>query len=310
MDKMDSDNKDQAQKKQKNSKKELFKNFDILKNNIISLRNELNKINKDKEMWFDKKEIFSNSFKEKIKSIRENKSKRDDLTKKVKELKGKRYSLNDETRKKISEFKNLSNEKNKLISKSKIKNPQLIKGEIDKVEIKLETEAMSFDKEKKLYKNLKVLKKSLGETSQILNLFDIIKILNKEINESKKNTENIHNEIQVTAKQSQEMHESILKNSKEIDELKPKEREAFRNFINYRKKFIGINNNLKKKLREMSTIREKINKFELEEEEKKKLKDSILIKSKEHEFEEKIRTGKKLTTDDFLAFQDIIKNKK
>jgi len=308
MDKMDSDNKDQAQE-QKNSKKELFRNFDILKNNIISLRNELNKIDKDKEYWFSKKESISKNIKEKINTIKENKSKRDSLTKKVKELKEKRNSLNEETRKKISEFKNLSNEKNKLVSKSKIKNPQLIKGEIDKIEVKLETEAMSFDKEKKLYKNLKVLKKSLGEASQITNLFDNIKKLNKEINESKINTENVHNEIQEKAKQSQTSHESILKNSKDVDELKPKEREAFKNFTIHKKKFTEVNNNLKDKLKDMSTIREKINKFELEEEEKRKLKGSILIKSKEQEFEEKIKTGKKLTTDDFLAFQDTLKNR-
>jgi uncharacterized coiled-coil DUF342 family protein len=35
----------------------------------------------------------------------------------------------------------------------------------------------------------------------------------------------------------------------------------------------------------------------------------MLIKSKEQEIEEKIKTGKKLTTDDFLAFQEIIKDK-
>ena len=60
----------------------------------------------------------------------------------------------------------------------------------------------------------------------------------------------------------------------------------------------------------MNDIREKINKFKLEEEEKRKLKETMLIKSKEQEMEEKIKDGKKLTTDDFLAFQEIIKSKK
>ena len=255
--KMDSDNKDPRQTV--HSKKELFKNFDILKNDIISLRNNLNKINKEKESWFGKKDVFSRNIKIKINIIKENKSKRDNLTKKVKEFKDKRNSLNEETRKKISEFKKLSSEKNKLISKSKIKNPQLIKGEIDKIEIKLETEVMPFEKDKKLSKDLKVLKKSLDEASQIIKLLDIIKKLNKETNESKKNTENVHNELQETAKQSQASHESILKNSKEIDELKPKEQESFKNFINSRKKFTEINNDLKEKLKVMSNLRGKIN---------------------------------------------------
>jgi len=304
---MESDNKN---KLQKTTKKELFKILDQLRNEIIPLRKELNKIDKDKEYWFRKKESFSKNIKEKINTIKENKTKRDNLTKKVKELKEKRNSLNSETRKKISEFKKLNSEKKSLISKSKIKNPQLIKGEIDKIEVKLETEAMPFDKEKKLSKDLKVFKKSLAEATELIITLDKMKKLNYKINESKKNTENVHNEIQETAKSSQTSHESILKNSKEIDELKPKEREAFKNFIKLKKKFTHINNKLKEKLSEMNNIREKINKFELEEEEKRKLKESMLIKSKEQEFEEKIKTGKKITTEDFLMFQDVIKDKK
>ena len=35
----------------------------------------------------------------------------------------------------------------------------------------------------------------------------------------------------------------------------------------------------------------------------------MLIKSKESEIEEKIKTIKKLTTEDFLVFQEAIKNK-
>ena len=64
---MDSDNKDHIQKW--HSKKELFKNLDKLKNNIISLMNELNKINKEKELWFGKKDAFSKSIKRKINKI-------------------------------------------------------------------------------------------------------------------------------------------------------------------------------------------------------------------------------------------------
>ena len=73
---------------------------------------------------------------------------------------------------------------------------------------------------------------------------------------------------------------------------------------------ILINTGLEKNLGEIGGVMEKINKFKLEEDEKKKLEESMLIKSKEQEIEEKIKTGKKLTTDDFLAFQEIIKDKK
>ncbi|MAE43133.1 hypothetical protein CMO93_05140 [Candidatus Woesearchaeota archaeon] len=198
-------------------------------------------------------------------------------------------------------------QKKDLISKSKIKDPSAIKTEIDRTEVKLETEAMSFENEKKLTKKLKVLKKNLEDASEIISIVDKLKKLNQEINASKKNTDNTHNEIQETAKESQVLHELIIKNSKEIDELKPKEREAFKNFTKLKKNFAEINNKLKEKLSEMSIISEKINKFQLEEEEKRKLNETMLIKSKEHEFEEKFKHGKKITTEDFLMFQDMLK---
>ena len=289
------------------SKKELFRQLDSLKNEIISLRKDLNRINSEKESWFNKKEDFSRQIREKIGIIRESREKRDSLTKKVKELKEKRNALSVEIGKKISEFKKLNDEKKKLLSKSKVRDPYRLKSDIEKLELRLETEAMPFDKEKKLSKALKDLKKSLAEASDSMEVMAMVTGLSGEISESRKNANNAHNEIQELAKQSQVLHEIVVKTSKEADELRTKEEESFKNFINSKAKFTGVNNQLKENLSKMSGIREKINKFSLEEDEKRKLKETILVQSKEKEIEEKFKSGKKLTTDDFLAFQDIIR---
>lgn len=169
---------------------------------------------------------------------------------------------------------------------------------------------MSFEKEKELSKKLKVLKKSLSEASEIIDIHEKIKKLNLETNDARKNNNETHNEIQKLASESQKLHESVIKNSKEIDELKAREEEAFKKFLDSKKNFNNINNKLKEKLTKVNEIREKINKFKLKEDEKRKLEETMLIKSKEQEIEEKIKEGKKLTTDDFLTFQEIIKNKK
>ncbi|MBI2207898.1 hypothetical protein HYU50_00215 [Candidatus Woesearchaeota archaeon] len=290
-------------------KKDLFRQLDALKNEIISLRKDLNKISNEKELWFSKKEGFSRQIREKISIIRESREKRDALTKKVKELKEKRAVLSEEIGKKISEFKKLNEEKKKLLSKSRVKDPYRLKSDIEKLELKLETEAMPFDKEKKLSKTLKDLKKSLGEASESMEIMAKAAGLNKEINEMKKNSEIIYNDVQQTAEESQVLHESVLALSREVDGLKAKEEESFKNFINFKARFAGINYQLKENLAKMGGIREKINKFNLEEEEKRKLKETMLMQSKEKEIEEKFKATKKLTTDDFLAFQDNIKNK-
>ncbi|MBI2134831.1 hypothetical protein HYU09_02495 [Candidatus Woesearchaeota archaeon] len=289
------------------SKKDLFRQLDILKNQIISLRKDLNSINYEKELWFSKKEEYYKLIREKISIMRESREKRDSLTKKVKELKEKRNAFSGETGKKISEFKKLNDEKKKLLSKSRIRDPYMLKGDIEKLELKLETEVMPFDKEKQLSKKVKALKKSLLDVSDSMGILEKIKALSREINESRKDANNAHDEIQELAKQSQALHEELLKASKEVDGLKAKEEEAFRNFVIAKSGFTGINGQLKENLAKMSGIREKINKFTLQEEEKRKLGEMMLIQSKEKEIEEKFKAGKKLTTDDFLMFQDIIK---
>ena len=300
---------DQINETKKETKKELFTNLDKLRNKINSINKDLNKKNNEKESWFRKKDDLSRDIRKNIASIKKNKQKRDSLTKKVKELKEKRQNLNQEIKKKISELVKLKNETKELTKRSKIKDPQRIKGEIDNIEVKLETEAMPFENEKALSKKLKQFKELLEEASVIINNIDKIKKFNSEIDILRKNSNETHNEIQKIAKESQKLHESLIKNSKEINELKIEEKEAFKNFINFKKNFNSTNNNLKEKLVKMNSVREEINKFKLEEEEKRKLKDTMIIKSKEEEMEEKIKEGKKLTTDDFLAFQEIIKNK-
>ncbi|MDP6547511.1 MAG: hypothetical protein QF917_00945 [Candidatus Woesearchaeota archaeon] len=303
---MDSDNNIE----QKQTKKELFASFDKLRNEINSLRRELNTIDREKESWLEKKKELFDEIEEKISSVKENRVKRDGLTKKVKELKGERSKLSQKTKENISEFKNLSDEKKSLMKKYRINNPNELKREIDKIEVKLETEAMPFENEKKLSKQLKALKKSLSEASVILDASNKIKKLNQEINSYKKDTDKTHNEVQALATKSQELHLSIITRLKGIDESRIKEKEAFKNFSKLKKSFNDINYKLKEKLGEMGKIRKKINKFKLEEEEKIKLRESMAIKSKEHEIEEKIKKGKKITTEDFLAFQDIVKDKK
>lgn len=292
------------------TKKELFAELDKLKTQINNSRNELNKADNEKEMWFKKKKGFSDIIRNNAGIIKKNKQKRDSLTKDVKALKEERGVFNEEIRKKISEVEKLKGQIKDLTKKSGIKDPYLIKGEIDRIEVKLETEDMPFEKEKEISKKLKQFKKMLSEASEAILVMEGIKKLNLEIRSARKSSNDVHNKVQKMANESQELHESMIKSSKEIRSLEASEKESFRNFVESKKRFNSLNNSLKENLSRMNSLRNKINQFNLEEDEKKKLKDSLLIKSKEQEIEEKIKTGKKLTTEDFLVFQESIKGKK
>ena len=295
---------------QNQTKKELFAELDKLKGNVNSLRRDLNKADNDKELWYSKKEEISGSINKRISAIRQDREKRDALTKKVRELKGKRAKLNDGLRKRISELVELKKQSADLMKKSKITDPIRIKTAIDSIESKLETEVMSFEKEKELSKKLKLLKKSLTEASGLMEMLDKTKKLNVEISNAKREGNAAHREIQDLAKESQALHESVISESKNVGELKAKEEEAFSKFVEFKKVFSEKNRVLKEKLESMGKIRTEINKFQLEEDEKRKLEEAMLIKSKEQEIEEKIKSGRKLTTDDFLVFQESIKSGK
>ncbi len=292
---------------QKRTKRELFIELDKLKGDVNSLRKELNKADNDKELWYSKKEAISSDIRKSIGSIRENRERRDALTKKVRELKEKRAKLNDGLRKGISELAELKKQSADLMKKSKITDPAGIKTAIDAIESKLETEVMPFEKEKEFSKKLKLLKKSLAEASAIIGILDTIKKLNFEISNAKKESNSVHKEIQDLAKESQALHESVISESKNVGELKAKEEEAFSKFVEFKKVFSEKNSFLKEKLESMGKIRIEISKFQLEEDEKRRLQEAMLIKNKEQELEEKIKSGRKLTTDDFLVFQESIK---
>src|SRR3989344_4631571 len=120
--------------------------------------------------------------------------------------------------------------------------------------------------------------------------------LHREIGNFKKESEALHQTIQKTAKESQSAHEGLIANSKEIDELKLKEREAFSKFFEFKKNFAEINNALKDKLKDFSVINSEIHKIKHEKEEK-------IIRDKEEFIQEKIRKGQKLTNEDLLIFQ-------
>jgi len=295
---------------QKQTKKELFAELDKLKSDVNSLRNDLNKADNDKELWYSKKGAISKDIIKRIDSIKQNREKRDALTKKVRELKEKRAKLNDDLRKRIFELGELKKQFADLMKKSKITDPARIKTSIDDIESKLETEVMPFEKEKELSKKLKILKKSLAEASGLIGMLDAIKKLNSGISDAKKESNYVHKEIHALAEESQALHESVISESRNVDELKTKEEEAFSKFVEFKKVFSEKNRFLKEKLESMGKIRTEINKFQLEEDEKRKLQEAMLIKSKEHEIEEKIKSGRKLTTEDFLLFQESIKNEK
>lgn len=286
------------------SAKELVGELNNHKVEVSKLRNALNELDKEKESWFKKKEEISAKIKQNINKIKDTKTKRDDLTKDVKGLKQVRDLLNEEKYSKLSEFTKLKKEKSEIFKSLDVKQPSSrIKEHIEKLEFKIETEALPFSKEQEIMKKIKELKKLYGESKILDESNKKIKEISTEVRNTGKEANYFHKSIQEKAKQSQNFHEEILKLSADIDKMKIEEEEAFKKFAEFKKKFREANSELKEKLKVMNDVKSQLDKIYEEKKEKKKQEQEYILKLKEEAVNEKIKRGEKLTTEDLLVFQ-------
>jgi uncharacterized coiled-coil DUF342 family protein len=287
----------------------LSKRLSELKKEIQTLRTELNQIDEQKEEFFRKKESLSQSIKEAIAEIKTKRGERDSLTEEVKKRKGIRRELNEEVRKKIDKIKELNKKKKDLSQRYNIKDdPVKIKQAIDEIERKIETEPMSFEKEKELMKKINDWKKKYEKAKNISGIWEETYTISKEIDDLRKKAENAHKDVQTKAKVSQEKHEGIISSSDMIDEMRKEEEEAFKKFIRFKQKFTEVNERLQEKLLEMRKLKSEIDADKKKNGEFKVHKQKELLKMKMGDIEEKIKRGEKLTTDDLLVFQNSSDN--
>ncbi len=284
--------------------KELVKELNNHRVEISKLRNTLNELDKEKESWFGKKEALSAKIKESIRKIKDNKTKRDSFTNEVKELKLKRYLLNKELSSKSSELEKLKKERAEASKSLDVKeSPSRLKQQMDKLEFKIETDTVSFEKEKELMKKIKVLKKDYDKLSILQESDKNVREVIDAVRKLRRESSDFHKSIQEKAKQSQVLHEEILKISAEIDKLKLEEEDAFRKFSDFRKQFHELNSQLKDKFKLMDEVKSHLDKIQLDKRDIRKQEEESFLKSKKEEVNEKIRKKQKLTTEDLLVFQ-------
>ena len=271
---------------------------------IRKLKQKLNEINEVKEQWYQKKDEVSKKIVALITSVKSSKTERNKATNEVKQSKQERNRLNSQIKTKLNELKVLNTKKREMLKKLGIKaDPLKIKSQIQGIETKLETEVMSFEKEKVLNKQIKDLKKQLEGSQEVMTLLNQVNAKKKELDLVRSKAEQKHKAVQTKAHTSQEKHESLMASSKEIDDLKVKEEEAYKHFFKYKEKFTVLNNQLKDKLQILNKLTGKANQQKRVKKAKKENQFKKELKEKERSVEEKIKKKQKLTTEDLLIFQ-------
>ena len=124
-----------------------------LRNSIKALQNESRQASIDRNSLVQQQKAVRKQISTLISETQQLRKTRDELTSEVKAEKGKRTELNSQIKEKVTEIKTLSP------SKKSERNAAQIKYEINRINKKIETECVSFEKEKQLMKVLHGLEK-------------------------------------------------------------------------------------------------------------------------------------------------------
>ena len=289
---------------EKENKKEIAEELKQIKEELKGLRTSLNLANEEKEKAFSEKEEVKKQISKLIAQVREAKGERNKFTHDVKGAKKERNTLNKRIASKIKEIKTLNDKKKELESKFNIKvNPTNLKKQIEELELKVETEVLEFKKEKVIMKQINDLRKKFTKVKDVSEIWEESAKLSKEIDSLKTKANSLHNIVRGHAKESQEKHETLLESSVEIRELREKEETAYKTFFEFKQKYTELNNKIKEKLARLKDLGDRKGasraKRKVEDEKKK----AASIKEKIKAVEDKIKTGKKLTTEDFMVMQ-------
>jgi uncharacterized coiled-coil DUF342 family protein len=268
-----------------------------LKQEIIQLKRSLNELNDQKERWFSRKENLKKDISSLIGKVKSIKSSKDQSNESIQELKRQRDKYNKEVQESIKKFQELNKKKEKFMKEKKISfNPSDIIKKIEALEFKIETEGVSFEKEKTMMKQINHFKKQLTAAGDVQSTFKELKELSDKITETKQKAEEAHKKIRSSSSKSKGNYGEFIEITKKINSLRKEQEQAFKNFIDSKEKFAKVNEQLKEKLKHARTLGEEIVMS------KKKETDKI-IEKKTREVEEKLKTKKKLTTEDLMIFQ-------
>ena len=123
-----------------------------LKKEISELRNQLNLLNEEKEKWYKEQHNLKNTLQEEIRKIKVIKNTADKSGLEFKDFKKARDLENQNVKNLITKIKELREKRVLLLKKYNIKEPEKVHSQIEQLEKKIETEALSPDQEKKMMK--------------------------------------------------------------------------------------------------------------------------------------------------------------
>lgn len=281
-------------------------NFKGFRREITTLKSELQKIVQEKENWYKEKEEYKKQIIDLVNELKAVKNSKDSFNIVYNELRTNRDKLNNKVKDLIREIKKLRRDRKDLVKKLGITlDPEKIKEKIKFLEDKIQTEVLPFKKEETLMGEIRSLKKSLGESSAVVALDQKIESTSKMIEENKRKSQEYHMKLKELFKSHRKSggYKDFISLSKQIEFLRTGQNMAYKMFGEFRMRFLALNKLLRHKLFEEGRIHNRIEDNRKRAAERKERETEILLEKKLKEVEEKLRTKKKLTTEDLIGLR-------
>lgn len=279
-----------------------------LNQNTVSLENMLRQKHQEKESWFTKRQALQQEIKTVIDDLKKLKKEVDGAKAIQNQWKTERNVHNQQTRELITQIKPLQEEKTTVKGQHPWMNIIRIQKTIERIDTKIETEALEFEKEKQLMAKIKKLKKQLDEQLLLLESRQQYYQLSKDIREAKRKADECHKKFEEERNKQQENIEQFAALTKKITSLRKLQEEAHQQCIKLKGEYAVLAQQLKESIRKKTSILQQQRKARQRQEQERREKRRKLLEEKSKDVEEKIKKGKKLTTEDIIAFQGINKD--
>jgi uncharacterized coiled-coil DUF342 family protein len=285
--------------------KRIKREIEALEKERNEIRAKLDELDKELQIWIQKRDEKNNEVKQLRQRGREYKAKRDEINKQIQELKKNREEINaklDLLYQEILEYKTKRDEYNQL-RRMKMP-PEKIQEKIEKLEWELQTNPnITPDREKQIVDQIQVLATELEIIQQADRFHKKLVEARKKVDQLKKARRNISLEIQKLANQSQQFHEEMIKAFNQADEVKKEADE-------YHAKVVELREKIKEVRKELRAIERKIQEYDERHKELIAYKLVAKMRAKQdNSFEkavealEKFKRGEKLTLDELLLLQ-------
>ena len=273
-----------------------------LKNEISLLTKRLSELNFQKQQKIQEIQVIKKDIKKLLTQFKENK--RPKISEELKKLKEERDSHNNKVKELITSLKDIKTTNTDISKKSKLKiNPLELKRRIDSIEEIIQTEVISFEKEKKLMLELKKLKSDFKNSGELFLNNEKIEKTSRNIKEEKDKANEIHRKIREILNINKEKNKEFKTLFKDLDDLREKDKVKQAEITELNNNIDPLNKELNEKLAAIGQARySQAVEVELRKDTKKKMQER-LIEEKSKIVEAKLKSKGKLTKEDLLIYQ-------